>query len=142
MSDIWLAIVSLPNEIQDIMQEYLPPKCRASLTRKGYIDSIETTNIKKDIPSARWDAYIRHVIRQDYSFIFLKLLHQNKNLWIKPIKYAYKGFLYQSYLLYIDNFAISSNSQKIRTLLLKDKNRKLAIKGHKTPRANYQRWTN
>ena len=77
--------------------------------------------------------YIRDIIRNDYSFVFNRLMEENLDCWIIPNKhYVYNNITFKDYLNYIHYLISKHNSDKCKMILYsKLKNSGLEKKWHK-----------
>ena len=81
------------------------------------------------------------MVRQDNDFVFNEILKENYNRWIKMKKYYYKDCIYLNYLIFLESYAIESESAKCRKLigeLLKELG--LSKNQHKKNTIKYIRW--
>ena len=132
----------LPFEIKQIIFLFVLPSVKSMLTREYYNKYLTTYDIKKRIPHKNWHSFIRCVVRNDYDLIFSKLLIQNYNIWCKHAKYQYKNSTYHSYKFFIEDYAITHKSQKIRKVLFHNKNKKNETKWSKKSTLRNERWSN
>tara|TARA_Y100001980_G_C14511312_1_gene286763 strand:- start:857 stop:1282 length:426 start_codon:yes stop_codon:yes gene_type:complete len=137
-------IYNLPLEVKNIIYLFILPNVRSMLTYKEYISCMTKYNLKNIITQNNWHSFIRSIIRQDYDLVFSKLLHQNWSIWSKYQKYQYKNSTYYTYVLFIKDYAIHHNSQKIRQLIFsnKCKNKKINIKWSKKSTLRNALWNN
>jgi hypothetical protein len=134
-------IKKLPEEIEDIIKEFLPISLLVLLNKHFYIKHHK--NVKKYISSGQYDNYIRDMLRRDNDFVFSFLLKENVNIWINIKKYKYSGTNYGNYICFVDKFCIDNESTKCRTVLLDFLNKTgLSKNRHKKNTITNIIWTN
>tara|TARA_Y100000591_G_C21746703_1_gene652372 strand:+ start:279 stop:728 length:450 start_codon:yes stop_codon:yes gene_type:complete len=116
-------IAVLPNEIIKIIYQYIPLHIRCILTLHDYKKYMSNYNLKDIISQQNWHSFIRSIVRNDYELVFSKLLIQNWNIWCKHKRYQYKNSTYHTYILFIEDYAIDKKAQKIRQMILSNKNK-------------------
>ena len=135
-------ICSLPSEIKEIVLMFILPRVRSMLTHKEYNLYMTKYNLKDCIPRNNWHSFIRSVVRNDYDLVFSKLLIQNWKIWCKHKRYQYKNSTYHTYVLFVEDYAIKNDSQKIRQMISSNKNKKNLIKWSKKSTLRNEIWNN
>jgi c-di-AMP phosphodiesterase-like protein len=103
----------LPNEIIDLIKEYIPKKNLVFTNRENYFSyhSLIKSSIKN------YEKYVRDIIRRDNEFVFHLVLKENLFKWINIKKYYYKNMIFNNYLYFISYYSIENESNKCRTIL-------------------------
>ena len=105
----------LPDEIRNIIFDFLPPSVLLRLNRDYYIQYHPIC--KEQIPLRFYENYIRNMVRQDCDFIFSLLLQENANRWIGIKKYVYKSTCFANYIYFLKDFCIEHDSPRCRGVL-------------------------
>ena len=132
-------INNLPQELQEIIKEYIPKQILAFTNKTNYL--LYNSFIHKIIP--RYDNYVRNTIRNDHLFVFTFIVKENCQKWLKQIKYNYKNIIYNTYLAFIIVYCIENNSNKCKNYLdnfLKEHG--LCKNQHKKNIITHIRWKN
>lgn len=138
--DFFKNMDKLPEVLVDIIYSYIPTKVTTFFNKTNYLKQrhILSDYIKHN---GQMENYIRAMVRQDNDFVFNEILKENYNRWIKMKKYYYKDCIYLNYLIFLESYAIESESAKCRKLigeLLKELG--LSKNQHKKNTIKYIRW--
>ena len=113
---------------EEIVREHIFPKLSPEtlvwLNKENYIKHHNI--IHKLIPKGRhaqfiqgsYEAYVRYMVRNDYSFVFKQILNERKDAWIKTPHFIYKAKIYNTYLHFLAGFAFSNASYKCEQLII------------------------
>lgn len=119
MNDSFLNYVDkLPDELIDIIKEYLPIQVKAFLNKSFYLQYHHS--LKKFIPN--YESYIRDIVRKKNDFVFNVVCKENFKKWLFIKKYHYKSNIFSNYvyfLLYLCNENSSSQCREILHTYLK-----------------------
>ena len=125
----------LPTDIVCIIYNYLISYIRSLLQKSEYIKLIPY------ISSQKYNSYTRFIIKNDYDFVFSKLMDQNWINWSKTTKYFYNNNTFNNYVQFINTYAIKNNSQKIRKKLMEYNKNRVNKKPKKTSQRTIK-WNN
>lgn len=137
---------------EEIVREYIFPKLSPEtlvwLNREYYIKHHDI--IYKLIPKGRhaqfpqgsYEAYIRYMVRNDYSFVFKQILDERKNKWVKMRKFLYKAENFTTYLHFLANFAFNNASYKCEQLIISTGLSELGEKWYKKSKIRNIKWSN
>jgi len=107
MSNILNINIYLPNDILELIWNYINPKYKIFLNKYFYNKyNYLIGNLANN------KSYIRDIIRLDYGFVFEKILSTKFKEWISINNYHYGNIIYPNYLDFILNFARDNNSKK------------------------------
>jgi len=121
-------IINLPDDVLNIILEYIPVKKIITLNNKYY--NLYHHLIKNRINS--YESYTRDMIRRDYGYIFDRLLRENFDNWINNRKYRHKDMIFNNYIYFVLYFCIENNSEDCLNILrLELSNRDLLLNLHK-----------
>lgn len=105
----------LPNELTNLIYEYIPNKVKYFITKENYITN--HMEINKLIPQEKYETYIRTIVRQDLDFVFNIVLHEHLVQWLFYMKnYIYKDEEYINYFYFIYFYALEYESVKCKTV--------------------------
>jgi len=113
MNPLLKQIMDLPNELQDIIQSYLPICVVVFLNKTNYY-----LYHKVYIKNIICDSYMRSIIRNNLFFILDNLLEEYYKPWTKKYKYKYKTILYADYLHFLIYYSIENNANECKKILL------------------------
>jgi hypothetical protein len=137
--DFFNNINKLPNELVEIVYNYIPKSITMFLTKKMYIEDHHL--IRKIINRRNIEKYIRSMVRQDNDFVFKLLLVENFKRWINMTKYYYKECIYGNYLNFLESYTIDNQATKCRKLLIDlFEEQGLSKNQHKKKTIKYIRW--
>ena len=137
---------SLPQEVLDIIESYLPPTVKVWLN-KNYYNQYKHC-IKELIPRARFDNYVISSVRSDNSFVFQHIIEENKckwfEDWINGKRYKYSGVKYDCFMYFVYEYSIQCNSNKCREIIEQHATELIGPKWHKKNKASSfrRRWSN
>lgn len=106
MSNILNINIYLPNDILELIWNYINPKYKIFLNKYFYNKYHYLIGNLADNKS-----YIRDIIRLDYGFVFEKILSSKFKEWISINNYHYGNIIYPNYLDFILNYARDNNSK-------------------------------
>lgn len=115
MNPLLKQIMDLPNELQDIIQSYLPICVLVFLNKTNYY-----LHHKDYIKNIICDSYIRLIIRNNGYFILENLLQEYCKKYYKlwTTKYKYKTTLYSDYLHFLTYYSIENKANECKKILL------------------------
>ena len=131
----------LPEEIIDIIWNYIP------LTQKIFVNKNHYTQlhylVDTLVPSARYNSYVRDIIRNDCRYVFNFLLTRNFTHWLNKYNYKYNNILYPDYINFILNYACKNNASKCSNSI----NLQLSLSGLKkewckNSKIKHNKWSN
>ena len=132
-------IYELPEDIINIIKEYLPKNMFVFTDRENY--HLYHSCIKSYIRD--YESYIRAMIRQDNDFVFSKIVQENCYSWYQIRQYQYKNMIFTNYLYFVIYFCIENESNNCRKILSKFlKEHGLAKNLYKKKVVKYIRWKN
>jgi hypothetical protein len=107
-------INKLPQDIIDIIKEYIPKKIFIFTNRENY--NLYHCLLKKHISNI--DNYIRYIVKFDYSFVFQKVIRENYKKWFEIKNYRYKDMIFPDYFYFITNYCIENESSNCRKIII------------------------
>ena len=115
MVDINSLCENLPVEILNMIETYIPSSSLIFINKYYYMNYHYL--IKYLIPKNQFENYIRHIIRRDIDFAFLRILNDNYKKWLKIKQYVYKNIMYKNYVYFLIDYCIHNESVKCRNIL-------------------------
>jgi len=106
-------IMLLPDELINVIKEYIPKKYFTFTNRKNY--DLYHPLIKRDI--LNYENYIRDMIRRDNHFVFERIVQENYKKWFKINNYNYKYVIYKNYAYFVINYCIENDSSNCRKII-------------------------
>jgi len=106
-------INDLPNEIKDIIFEYIP-NYRLIFINKFYYNSYHNLLIPF---IQNYESFVRDMIRRDNFFVFKKVIEENIHRWLKKKIYIYKNMIFNNHIYFIIYYCVENNSENCRKLL-------------------------
>jgi len=113
---------NLPEEILDIIYDYVPKRVKCLLSSENYkkynihhFEYLKNTvygNHLKLNKRFSFDTYVRRLIKNDMYYVFGFVLKNNMKQWCKIKKTRYKNFNYKSKLLFYSFYCIECKSNK------------------------------
>jgi hypothetical protein len=110
MTTIIDKINKLPDEIIDIIKEYIPKQKLVFTNKSNYL--LYHSILKKTIKN--YDNYIRDMIRRDNEFVFNLIVRENYKKWYEIKQYKYKNMIFTNYLYFTINYCIEHDSNNCR----------------------------
>ncbi len=110
------SISILPDDIINLILDFIPKNIIA-FTNKYYYN-LYHYSIKRNIPL--YESYVRHMISNNYFFIFETIMRENINNWIKNRNYRYKNMIFNNYIYFILYYCNEHNSFICREILIKE----------------------
>lgn len=101
----------LPTEMIDIIKGYIPISVRILLNKTQYL------LYHPIIYYAAGDNYVRHIVRDDHSFVFEQIAKERKKQWKYQKKYKYKNNIYKNYIHFLSAFCIENQATGCRNIL-------------------------
>ena len=97
MSSVIISKINeLPEEIIQLIKEYMPATVLAFLNKTNYLSYHFL--LKNVIPN--YENYIRDVIRRDNDFVFENIIRENYDKWLQNKNYFYKNMLFKNYIYF------------------------------------------
>lgn len=106
-------INNLPNEIINLIKEFIPKKELIFTNKENYISNHYL--IKLTIKN--YENYIRNIIKRDNEFVLTQVLRENYQKWCKITKYMYKNMIFKNYLYFTINYCIENDSINCRNVI-------------------------
>ena len=137
MNDVIIKITELPQELIDIIKEYIPKHILAFTNKQNY--NLYHSFIKKTINM--YENYIRDTIRRDNLFVFEFIIKENYKKWIHIKNYNYKNNVFNNYISFITHYCIENESDKCKNFIINFmKEHGLCKNQHKKNIIKYIRW--
>lgn len=140
---------SIPEEVRMIyIFPHIPPQVLVWLNRSNYIRyhyvlrPLVSTSRSERFPLGKWETYIRHMIRDDCSFVVAQLLSDNAHIWIRHSGYYYKTKSYPSYLHFLFHYSIDVTASRCRKNINDKAIDLIGKKWYKKTREKSNRWSN
>jgi hypothetical protein len=138
---LFTSITNLPNEIIEIIKQYIPIYKLIFVQKKYYLKYHHL--LKPFISKFNIENYIRNVIVRDHNFVFERLINENIKHWMNIKQYIYKNTLYANYLYFLKDFCLYHDSNKCRLVLNKFlQENGLCKNQHKKNTSKHIRWNN
>lgn len=139
IDDIIIKITELPQELIDIIKEYIPKHILAFTNKSNY--NLYHSFIKKTINM--YENYIRDTIRRDNLFVFELIVKENYKKWISIKNYNYKNTVFNNYISFIIHYCIENDSDKCKNFVVEFiKEHGLCKNQHKKNIIKHIRWKN
>ena len=155
--EILKKIDQIPEEVAMEIKTYIPNNVLFITNKKYYGDNImkirflyHNTNVNKRFLYntdtayySKLDSYINFIIKNDFDYVFKKLIQYKYNHWVTIKRYKYKGMSHCNYLTFLNHLCITSQSTKCRNVIKKIENSNplLRKKRHKKIRHINNTWT-
>ena len=114
ITSIFININKLPQDLINIIKEYIPKKILIFTNRENY--NLYHCVLKQYISNI--DNYIRYIVKFDYSFVFQKVIRENYKKWFEIKNYRYKDMIFPDYFYFITNYCIENESSNCRKSIL------------------------
>jgi hypothetical protein len=104
---------NLPDEIKNIVWEYIPLVTKAFVTKENYLkyhNLMFSSSLQKD-------SYIRDMIKRDNDFVFNQLMNDYYYRWIKIKNYLYNNSIYLNYIYFIRDYCVEQESTKCKNVV-------------------------
>jgi hypothetical protein len=134
-----IKIHNLPNELINLIKEYVPKKCFIFTNRENY----KLYHYLTPINPLLFPNYIRDVIHRDNEYTLDAIIRENYEKWINNGHVYYRNIRYANNLYFILNYAFeyeSENCLKIIFTFLKEHG--LDKNLHKKILVKYIKWKN
>lgn len=133
-------VTMLPEELVDIIYEYVLYKVKIFLTKDMYI--FNHYLIRSFIKRNKIEDYFRTTIRKDNDYVFKILLYENYKNWIEIKQYYYKGQVFLNYLYFVRAYCYDNYSEKCIEIIKKFFIEQGLQKNlHKKKTTQYIKWT-
>lgn len=137
--DIIPLINRLPQELINIIKEYIPPE-KLVFVNSFYYNTYHHL-IRHSI--INYESYVRDTIRRDNDFVFEKIVRENVDWWIKNTNYRYKNMIFNNYIYFVLYFCIENNAEHCREIMIEYfSKRDLCRNLHKKNIIKYIKWKN
>ena len=114
MKDLSLKFIDkLPDELIDIIKEYLPIHVTTFLNKSFYNNNHHF--LKKFIPN--YESYTRDMVRKNNNFVFDFICKENFKKWLFIKKYHYKSIIFLNYVYFLLYLCNENNSSQCREIL-------------------------
>ena len=129
----------LPNDILNIIFEYISARHKIFLNKKYYI---KFNYLIDQIIGSKYESYIRDIIRNDCAFVFSYILNKQFKKWLTIKNYHYKQCIYCNFIRFLIDYSRENHAFKCCQLL----NVQLQLSGLKKDwcknnRIKYNKWT-
>lgn len=104
------SIRTLPTELVDIVQSYIPIHIYRPLNKTYYIENYDLVYVK--MKPNNLENYIRYIVKRDFDFVFRFVVTRNLFRWFRMREYLNNFLVYHNYIYFIKDFCISNNSNK------------------------------
>lgn len=139
----------LPEEVRvEHILPHLPPQVLVWLNRHNYIryhsvicPLIPSTRSER-FPLGKRETYIRHMIREDCSFVVSQLLTDHADVWVRPSGYYYKTRSFPSYLHFLFQYSLDVTASRCRKCINNKAIDLIGKKWYKRTRERSNRWSN
>jgi hypothetical protein len=106
-------ITSLPDEIIDIIYDFVPEYLLVFTNHEHYENYHHLLKPKIN----DYEEYIRCTIRNDYDFVFSKVMYENCNNWMKLTLYPNDNISFIDYNHFLLHYSMKNESSKCQSLL-------------------------
>lgn len=113
-NDIINNITQLPDELQNLIKEFVPKKQFVLTNRENY----KLYHNEIIIPKKNYDDYIKDIIKRDNAFVFKTIMLEDYCKWITIKNITYKNIFFKNYIYFIINFCIENESSNCQDILL------------------------
>ena len=127
---------------------HLSPQVLVWLNRDNYIKYhsvlrplIPNTRSER-FPLGKWETYVRHMIREDCSFVVAQLLSDHARVWLRHSGYHYKTRSFPSYLHFLFQYSLDVTSARCRKCINDKAIDLIGKKWYKRTRERSRRWSN
>jgi hypothetical protein len=135
-------IVKLPEDVCGVIYEFMPFETKAWLTKKEFIAyyrlKIKSMNFNN---YAKYDSYIRDMVRNRREITFTLVLRTAFVHWIKPRTWKIDNMSFPDYLSYVRYLIILYDSPRLKSGITDTKNH-LGRKSYKKIRSKNISWSN
>jgi hypothetical protein len=112
--DLLLKNISyLPEEIINIIKEYIPKTTWVFLTKTHYL--LYHKLIKNHINC--YESYIRSIIKNDNDFVFERIFQENYKIWLNKYNYRYQNIIFKNYLFFIIDYCVVNGSSRCKLII-------------------------
>ena len=139
---------SIPTEVRlEHILPHLAPETLVWLNKELYVKyhyitkSMIPTRRSARFPLGNWETYVRHMIREDSSFVLSQALKDNVLRWAKPCAYYYKGKVFASFLHFIFHYSIDMTATKCRRQINDAALEVIGKKWYKKTREKSDKWS-
>lgn len=110
-------LIFIPDEILDYIYQYLPNESKYLSNKINY--EYHYLSIINKFRKAKYNTYIRFIIRNDYSYIFNNLLKHKYNEFHIKNKISYKKITYKYLYIFVKYYIQINNSNRCDNILIK-----------------------
>ena len=114
-NDIFCHINKLPLVLIDEIKNYISDQKLIFVNHEKYTNLHYL--IRHQIPSIKFENYIRTIVYRDFDFVFQQIVQENYLKWFEIKEYLYKNVIYKNYIYFVKWFCIENNSEKCRIML-------------------------
>ena len=133
-------MILLPKIVEQEIYRYIPTRERMWINKENYnLYHAQIYNLY-NLSQPSIETYIRAIIRKDMSFVFKKLLDDNKNKWIRIYKFKYGKQVFNNYVHFLIYFCIEMSANKCKKLIYLSNTNIFNQKWHKNNKVKYNRW--
>ena len=111
--NLLIYIDKLPDELIDIIKEYIPLEVTIFLNKALYLKN--HCVIKQFI--SNYESYIRDMVRKNNDFVFEQICKENFKKWLFIKKYHYKSIIFSNYIYFLLYFCNENNSSQCREII-------------------------
>lgn len=123
-NDIFIrCLTCIDIHIVSYIYTYVPRHVKVWLNKTNYVSkhTVVTDLIKS---KHLYDSYLRNILRNDLSFVFDTILHQEYDRLWEVKKYVYKKRTYRNYNEFMDKFIFENSAHRCRDVLFNNVYRK------------------
>jgi hypothetical protein len=117
MSNLSVLFEKLPNEVISYIREFMPHEKLIFTNKKNY-EQYHYLLKEKHLIKNYYFSYVREMVRYDRSFVFKKILEENKNAWLIHKNYYYKNMVFVNYIYFILYYCNENSSTQCRELIV------------------------
>ena len=110
-----LSIQKMPEDIIMYIKEFIPWSTLVWLDKKTYIKNHHI--IYKQIPTNKYESYVRDMIRKDNLLVISCLMRENFKRWTNYKKYLYKNTIYQNFNYFLLDYCRENNSTSCSNII-------------------------
>lgn len=139
----------IPEEVREKhILPHLSPQVLVWLNRANYIKYHHVLtplipNIRSErFPLGKRETYVRHMIREDCSFVIARLLSDHARAWLRHSGYYYKTRSFPSYLHFLFQYSLDVTASRCRRCINDKAIDLVGKKWYKKTRERSNRWIN
>jgi hypothetical protein len=108
-----LLLSALPDELKNIVYEYIPLVTKAFLTKENYMKYHRNILSK----CLQIESCIRDMIKRDNDFVFNQMMNDCYERWIRIQRYVYKNHRYLNYVYFVRDYCVEQESTKCKNVV-------------------------